>query len=54
MPCKYSEDLVLEDPSGRTVEVMATPGILIDEKFLSSGTIPSKRELKKCTLDLYP
>lgn len=27
--------------------VMATPGIVIDEKVVSAGTVPSKKKIKK-------
>jgi small redox-active disulfide protein 2 len=56
---KYAKEIIEENGLDATIEkvenmkdimgygIMATPGIVIDEEVVSSGTVPSKKKLKK-------
>jgi len=56
---KLTKEIINENNLDATIEkvenmkdimsygIMATPGIVINEKVISSGTVPSKKKLKK-------
>ena len=60
---KLAKEIIEENNLDATIEkvenmkeimgygIMATPGIVIDEEVVSSGTVPSKKKLEKMLLN---
>lgn len=60
---KLAKEIIEENNLDATIEkvenmkdimsygIMSTPGIVIDEKVVSAGTVPSKKKLKKMLLN---
>ena len=60
---KLTKEIIEENGLDATIEkvenmkdimgygIMATPGIVIDEAVVSSGTVPSKKKLQKMIMD---